>query len=174
MFIILFILILFFILYYNKYETFNNDENLKDSLAKLYGLDTLFDRDNISIIKPKDTSEIIVKNFVKLNKIKSFLILRNLKYTNKQISESAIQTNEKPIPPDYNLLYLNNPLDHLYNTYSGYLISNSIKTVNLNKNYGFLFTYNENKESNLYNHAEISIDFNKNQKKNIKICRKNY
>ena len=65
-----------------------------------------------------------------------------------------------------NLLYLNNPLDHITNTYSGYLISNNFSTKKNNIKYGFIFEYTSN--DYYLNHAEIAIDFYDNQTQNIK------
>ena len=63
------------------------------------------------------------------------------------------------------LRYLLKPLEPKKNIFSGYYVSSNLKTETKNSNYGFYFEYNPDLEYN--NLAEISIDFNQNQYKNI-------
>ena len=160
MFYIIFTFILFFLIYYRKhrkYEFFNTNDNILEQFKKLYDI-----LEEPIIYKNSKSTEIIINNFTKLNKILNFNILRNLKYTNNKTT--ILTPGESNDKKGSNLLYLNKPLDHIYNTYSGYLISNTLKTQKINKKYGFIFDYNSNDHNN---YAEISIDFNSNQKMNI-------
>ena len=169
---IIFILILYLILYFKKYENFytTNDEKLLNNFAKIYNMNILFDRNNIKIIKPPNTQKIIIKNFIRIQQIYDFINLRNFTYTtdkNNIISSTPSITNTKP---NFNLLFNNNPLDHIYNIYSGYIISKPIVTKENNINYGFVFEYlTENYENN---YCELAIDFNSNQSKNIEEYKK--
>ena len=103
MFYIIFTFILFFLIYYRKhqkYDFFNTNDNILEQFKKLYDI-----LEEPIIYKHSKSTEIIINNFTKLNKILNFNILRNLKYTNNKTT--ILTPGESNDKKGYNLLYLN-------------------------------------------------------------------
>ena len=127
-----------------------------NNLEKIFG--TLLNEENIEVLKVNNSKKIIVRNLTKLIPIENSQFLNNFELSNIQDKDDKKKINIK-------LRYLLKPLEPKKNVFSGYYVSPNINTNEKNVNYGFYFEYNPEVEYN--NFAEISIDYNDNQYKNI-------
>lgn len=173
-FLTLFILITLLLknYYKEKFSLIDVDTSFKNKFIdnisnSLYG--NIEYRDNIVIKKLKNSSKIIVYNINLLNNLSEGSIFnRNMNYISYKDENNIEKKRLK-----YNL----QESEHKNNIYSGYYITNPIKTNKKNKNYGFIFEYNPieynhitnpNENGKEYNNfAEISIDFQKSKQKQI-------
>ena len=158
----LILVIILFLIINRRKENFISDvdtttKNLfLNNLKKIFG--TLLNEENIEVLKVKNSKKIIIRNLTKLIPIEKAQFISNFELSNIQDTNDQTKINLK-------LRYLLKPLEPKKNIFSGYYVSPNINTNEKNVHYGFYLEYNPDLEYN--NFAELSIDYNDNQYKNI-------